>query len=549
MKKIVTAAISTILLAASASCSDSTSGPAMEDPPLPEGMAVSDPVTARGVSASAGFSAASDEAVAYISASPGTFPDARSGTLSNSASTGSSVAVRIVEGGFDPVAIPAKAGDELRLVLTSLSGAAIAPVAIKVPPRRPPKVVRTSPSKGRTDVAFNVQVEVIFSEPINPLTVTSSKLSLTQGRVAVPATLELAQDGFTLKVVPDSPLDPGLEYILVSNGIQDLDGDVLAEPIVTSFATAPDSGGSTSPNKTPIASFMILPQMWFAAAINENGVVLGYRSGGGAILWSESGNVPNLDGAPFTGTAVNDAMVIAGIGPASETYAGQKFASAHAVQWKDGTLTDLGTLPGHTYSNAMGMNAAGDVIGTSSIATDDADGCCLDPRAVIWHDGKISELPFTWAYSINSRGEILGGTFVGDSWKVLIWRDGTSTILTGGCFDSPAGVSAILNDSGQVAGTCMNKPFIWKNGEVTPLPMPDDCLGAGVRDIDDHGRVVGYVLCSTSPTQRAAVWMNGSVFMLPAPSGESSAQAINNRGQIIGTVDRAAVRWVLPPTQ
>src|SRR5678815_3361787 len=97
------------------------------------------------------------------------------------------------------------------------------------------------------------------------------------------------------------------------------------------------------PNKTPIASLMILPQMWFAAAINENGVVLGYRSGGGAILWSESGNVPNLDGAPFTGTAVNDAMVIAGIGPASETYAGQKFASAHAVQWKDGTLTDLGT--------------------------------------------------------------------------------------------------------------------------------------------------------------------------------------------------------------
>src|SRR6185503_2898149 len=116
---------------------------------------------------------------------------------------------------------------DLRLELTYRSGRPMTPVAIKVPARRPPRVVRTNPPRGRTDVAFNVHVEAVFSEPLNPSTVAPAGFSLLNEGIAVPVTIELSSDGLIVKVVPDEPLEAGQDYILVSNGVQDLDGEVL----------------------------------------------------------------------------------------------------------------------------------------------------------------------------------------------------------------------------------------------------------------------------------------------------------------------------------
>jgi probable HAF family extracellular repeat protein len=41
----------------------------------------------------------------------------------------------------------------------------------------------------------------------------------------------------------------------------------------------------------------------------------------------------------------------------------------HAFLWSDGVMTDLGTLPGGSYSRALGINAAGEIVGFSQTAT------------------------------------------------------------------------------------------------------------------------------------------------------------------------------------
>jgi uncharacterized membrane protein len=543
MKTIGAAIYSTSLLALLAGCSDTTAvSPASGIAP-PPGLAVSNSVQAVGISAPIGSSAAGG--IAYISASPGTLPDALSGTLSNPADQRTRISIRIVDGGFDPVAIHAETGDELKLVLTSISGASLAPVAIKVPPRRPPKVVRTSPSKGRIDVALSIHVEVVFSEPLNRSTVTSASLSLSHAGVIVPATIDLSANGLSASVVPDEPLQPGQDYALVADGVQDLDGDILDDSLVTSFVTA---FMPTSPAQ--VGSFRNLPMT--AMAINEDGVVVGQTNDGETLLWKASVITRISRNRSFNGAALNDALVVVGAGPAQETFNGQGIISGHAVKWKDGTFTDLGTLPGHNYSQAGYINDAGDIVGLSGISNGDAADCCDDQHAVLWRNGQIAALPFPWAYGINDRGEILGGLLVNGVWKVLIWRDGVSTFPTGGCFDStvPSGLSTIaMNNLGQITATCGNKPFFWENGEITMLPMPPGCIEGISEDIDDAARIVGYVYCQEAPTTRAVVWMNGSVFQLPA-SGQSVARKINNRGEIIGLVNHVEpVLWVLTPAQ
>ena len=66
---------------------------------------------------------------------------------------------------------------------------------------------------------------------------------------------------------------------------------------------------------------------------------------------------------------MNDSGVVVGTG---DTGSGR-----HAFRWHGGVMTDLGTLPGASRSEAYGINENGVVAGTSYRPTG-------EPRAVIW---------------------------------------------------------------------------------------------------------------------------------------------------------------------
>ncbi len=212
----------------------------------PAGMVVSNPVADRVPSQSVGvrlanrLSASSVAAgdVAYVSAAPGSFPTAAIVTVRNQTSSGAPVAAPVIDGGFDPVGISAVVGDELLTTVAMKDGGATISMVTKVPPRRPPVVVRTQPAKGRTDVALSVQVVVVFSEPVNKATVNSSSVRLVSNGVAVSGTARASDDGLSAAFTPDSPLEQLTTYAIeVGQGVVDLDGDPIAEASSSTFTT------------------------------------------------------------------------------------------------------------------------------------------------------------------------------------------------------------------------------------------------------------------------------------------------------------------------
>ena len=190
--------------------------------------------------------------VSYVSASPGTFNDAVSATLRNGG-TGPIEQIVIVDGGFDPVAVPAVPGDQLSLVVTSSVGQTTY-IVLKVPLRHPPEVVRTSPAKGRVDVALTIQIEVVFSEPVDKTTVTTTSLALFDMQSPVPGTVALAQNGLSAVFIPNAPLKEQTTYkFVIGQDLRDLDGDAPAEASTVNFTTArssavPDPAGQLRPD-------------------------------------------------------------------------------------------------------------------------------------------------------------------------------------------------------------------------------------------------------------------------------------------------------------
>ena len=118
------------LLIAAAACSERNvvtpdSSEIKTTPPL-DGMVISNPQTIRANSGSAGVFGNSAESIIYISLSPGTLPDARKVAIHDRTLGGASYLVNVVNGGFDPVPLEARADDILDLTVFRTSGSAIA---------------------------------------------------------------------------------------------------------------------------------------------------------------------------------------------------------------------------------------------------------------------------------------------------------------------------------------------------------------------------------------------------------------------------------------
>ncbi|MGD8867846.1 MAG: Ig-like domain-containing protein, partial [Gemmatimonadales bacterium] len=225
------------LLAALTSCGErGPTGPEYQsDPPAPRGLSVSEP-------------SAEDQNLAYVSASPGTFPGGQSVSVTNPANAASASAP-IQNGGFDPVAVPADPGDELQVVVEFADGSS-ALFLIRLPTHRPPRVVRTRPPKGDTDVVLNITAAVVFSEPVDASTVTQQTVQLRLDGAPVEGVLSLKEDGLVAEIAPAELLLPGREYTLViTREVLDLTGDPLEEEVHSTFTTV----GSQSSSPAQIA--------------------------------------------------------------------------------------------------------------------------------------------------------------------------------------------------------------------------------------------------------------------------------------------------------
>jgi Tol biopolymer transport system component len=205
----------------------------------PAGVVVSESRAASALDVAGGVGPGTDVDFVYVSSQPDTWPGAASVRIRNLTSgAGPTPVIPVRDGGFDPVAVPAHPGDRLELAILGGDGQTHV-VNLSVPSRRPPTVVRTNPRRGRTDVALSVQPVVVFSEPIDPQSLTPSSVGLLRDGTPVAGVVALVPGSpFMAQFVPEGLLEPDVDYeLVVTTAIRDLDGDALEEAYRVDFRT------------------------------------------------------------------------------------------------------------------------------------------------------------------------------------------------------------------------------------------------------------------------------------------------------------------------
>jgi len=105
---------------------------------------------------------------------------------------------------------------------------------------------------------------------------------------------------------------------------------------------------------------------------------------------------------------------------ASHTSEGEQ----HAFLWKNGVMTDLGTLPGGKQSQANAINDREEIVGSAQIETGDF-------HAFLWKNGVMTDLGLlprgneSVACALNNRGEVVGQASTETSgFHAVLWQKG-----------------------------------------------------------------------------------------------------------------------------
>ena len=167
---------------------------------------------------------------------PGEYPDGETAEILNQR-TGERISAPMLEGGLDPVGIPAEVGDVLEISI--LAGQTLlARMFRPVPERKPPVVVRTQPPDGKTKVPLNLSITVVFSEPIDGGSVTAESFELLRNGEPVPGEIRVIDGGLRAEFQPDEELLRSTEYtIALTTDVDDLSGDQLEAAYEASFTT------------------------------------------------------------------------------------------------------------------------------------------------------------------------------------------------------------------------------------------------------------------------------------------------------------------------
>ncbi len=290
---------------------------------------------------------------------------------------------------------------------------------------------------------------------------------------------------------------------------------------------------------------------FYGAAINEAGQVAGTGSvtpGGPphALLYSR-GVVTDLGTLPgATATVVTDinrkGQVVGYAGEETEPFSGQ-FTSVHGFVYTNGSLQDLGTLPGGNYVFTKAINDDGTVIGQALTA----DDTCA--QAYFYRNGVMSPIgtceTTQVARYINKRGNIVGATppNSNDRTQGFFSKDGTS-VVTMNCLDNvPCSGSsyteaADLNDKGQVTGFARDSagvrhPYLYQNGVMKDLGSLGGKGGWGIA-INASGAVTGS--SNTATSEHAFLYKDGKMLDLD-PKGKADFSIgfhISDKGDVLG---------------
>jgi probable HAF family extracellular repeat protein len=244
------------------------------------------------------------------------------------------------------------------------------------------------------------------------------------------------------------------------------------------------------------------------------------------------------------------------------------YPAAHAVLFRHQRVRDLGTLPGGTESWALGISSRGEVAGFANNTVPDPYsmvGYTTQTRAFVWRNGTMTDLgtlggPDAAVATVNERGEVAGDSYVNDRPNAVtgvptshpfVWADGHMRDL--GTLGGTQSGTTWMNSRGEVVGTSnlsgnrTSHPYLWDRHRLRDLGTLGGPFGIAWH-INDKGDVVGWSNPSGSDNiVHAFRWRHGTMSDLTGPSSSQCtyAEGINRRQEVVGGEcgDAAALLW------
>jgi probable HAF family extracellular repeat protein len=249
----------------------------------------------------------------------------------------------------------------------------------------------------------------------------------------------------------------------------------------------------------------------------------------------------------------------------------------HGVVWRNGAITDLGTLPGGTESSALAVNSLGQVVGAANSGTpyginevnlpifSDEYGWTTPTRAFFWQNGKMQDLGTLGgtdavAYLVNDLGQVVGASYVNSELSKyepcaelgftlttasFLWENEEMKNLGG--FGGTCTVATDLNNQGTVVGISAlsgdqrQHAFMWQQDSLSALPNSIGGENTAAIALNESNDVTGWA--SVPGTQKidgeiihAAIWVNGAMTDLGTVDGDpaSIGFSINSTRQVVG---------------
>ena len=254
---------------------------------------------------------------------------------------------------------------------------------------------------------------------------------------------------------------------------------------------------------------------------------------------------------------------------------------AHAFHIQDGVRTDLGVLPGGASSAAFWINSNGVIVGNSQNGElDSAIPGLPDLRAVVWKNGHITDLgtlggSWSFAEAVNNRGQITGVALNGipDPVSMLyqffwclpfqlcplnggqsrgfVW-DAEGGMQDIGTLGGPDAFPALINQHGQIAGFSYTDsipdpniglptlhPFLWEKAKgMKDLGSLGGVLAASVNGLNERGEVVGGTDLPGDQQIHPFLWDGETLIdLVAAPfAGGANGEAawVNEAGEVVG---------------
>jgi probable HAF family extracellular repeat protein len=248
-----------------------------------------------------------------------------------------------------------------------------------------------------------------------------------------------------------------------------------------------------------------------ALAVNDSGVVAGRSGNGELVIWrgrtvTPLGVTGNVGGINEFGTVVGSFNSTGG---------------ERAFMYRDGKLTDLGSLPGEGGSAANAVNSKGEIVGRSA------------GHAFLYANGTMRDLGTlggnnSAARGINERGVVVGMAANAFGQPEAFLYDGAMRALPGEGFAS----AISLNERIQVVASAEGRHgYLIANGEVTWLDSLPAVQAKGWRKleptgINERGWIVGTAVTPDGDS-RAFVLVPREL-SLPASSARGQRMALGS---------------------